>query len=370
MNTYAGGTFINAGVLSVSEDANLGATNGAINLNGGVLQITGNTFANTNRSIYLGSTGGGFDIQDSAHIFTVSQALSGTGGLVKEGAGTLVLTGANTYSGRTTVNNGVLQGNTSSLQGNITNNAAVVFDQADTGSYAGVMSGTGSLLKQNIGTLVLTGANTYSGGTTVDQGILSVNGSLASGVTVNANGTLRGIGTINGNSLIAGNLAPGNSPGNLTFANALTLTPTATLQIDIDGTGTGNGSGNYSRLSTGGVFTAAGRLNPVLPPNIDGKASSSFKPVIGQNFTSVNAAGGIAGTFSGLTQSASLPTGSRFDALYDSNTLRLAVTPGNYACLPTVTLSGNAVASGSALQAVRPAPYAAKNALFQSLAVL
>ena len=55
---------------------------------------------------------------------------------------------------------GTLQGNSTSLQGSIVNNAAVVFDQAVNGTYAGVMSGTGSLTKNNGGTLILTGANT------------------------------------------------------------------------------------------------------------------------------------------------------------------------------------------------------------------
>ncbi len=73
--------------------------------------------------------------------------MSGTGLLTKSGAGTLTLTGANTYTGGTTVSAGTLQGNTTSLQGNIANNAAVVFDQVAAGTYAGVLSGTGSLTK-------------------------------------------------------------------------------------------------------------------------------------------------------------------------------------------------------------------------------
>ena len=60
----------------------------------------------------------------------------------------LILTGTNSYAGGTTVSAGTLQGNTTSLQGNIVNNAAVVFDQAATGTYAGAMSGTGSLTKE------------------------------------------------------------------------------------------------------------------------------------------------------------------------------------------------------------------------------
>ena len=87
--------------------------------------------------------------------------MSGTGSLTKMGAGTLTLSGANTYSGGTTVNAGILSGNSTSLQGNIVNNATVNFNQAVAGTYAGAMSGTGVLTKSGAGTLILTGANTY-----------------------------------------------------------------------------------------------------------------------------------------------------------------------------------------------------------------
>ena len=81
--------------------------------------------------------------------------MSGTGSLTKSGAGTLILTGANSYAGGTTVSGGTLQGTTTSLQGNIPNNADVTFDQATTGTYAGIMSGTGGLTKSGAGTLTL-----------------------------------------------------------------------------------------------------------------------------------------------------------------------------------------------------------------------
>ena len=75
---------------------------------------------------------------------------------------------------------GVLQGNSASLQGNILNNASVVFNQSGTGTYAGVISGTGSMTLQGGGVLSLTGNNTYTAATTVNASTLSVNGSLAS----------------------------------------------------------------------------------------------------------------------------------------------------------------------------------------------
>ncbi len=157
--------------------------------------------------------------------------------MTKNNVGTLILTGANTYTGGTTVNAGTLQGSTASLQGNIVNNAAVVFDQASAGTYAGVMSGTGSLTKNNAGTLILTGAHTYSGGTTVNGGALqgstaSLQGNIVNNASVvfdqNTDGTyaaaMSGSGALT--KLGAGNLTIGgvNTFSGPTTVNAGTLT--------------------------------------------------------------------------------------------------------------------------------------------------
>ncbi|MES0857867.1 autotransporter-associated beta strand repeat-containing protein, partial [Geobacillus sp. G4] len=76
------------------------------------------------------------------------------------------------------------------------------------------ISGHGGLTKQGIGTLVLSGTNTYSGPTLVNQGLLAINGSVTSDVTVSQAGVLGGSGRIG--SLTAksgGTVAPGNSIG-------------------------------------------------------------------------------------------------------------------------------------------------------------
>ncbi|MDP2146519.1 MAG: S8 family serine peptidase, partial [Pseudomonas sp.] len=81
------------------------------------------------------------------------------------------------------------------------------------------ISGHGGLTKQGIGTLVLTGSNTYSGPTLVNQGLLAVNGSLTSQVTVSNSGVLGGAGSIGAlNAKSGGTVAPGNSIGTLNVA--------------------------------------------------------------------------------------------------------------------------------------------------------
>jgi len=130
---------------------------------------------------------------DRADTVAFAGAIAGKGALVQQGTGTLVLTGANSYTGGTSVKAGVLQGSATSLQGDIVNDATVVFEQTKaggSGTYAGSMSGTGSLRKIGDGELVLASANTYSGGTSVEAGTLnaSVTGALGQGPVSVANG--------------------------------------------------------------------------------------------------------------------------------------------------------------------------------------
>jgi outer membrane autotransporter protein len=108
LNTYTGGTTFKGGTVSVSQEANLGAIAGPLTFDGGILQITGTTFHSTARSITWGAGGGGFDIANAANTFTVNQVLGGPGSLTKLGPGTLVLSGANGYGGGTTVAGGTL----------------------------------------------------------------------------------------------------------------------------------------------------------------------------------------------------------------------------------------------------------------------
>ena len=106
---------------------------------------------------------------------TFSGVISGSGCVAQAGGGLLTLLGSNTYTGLTTVSAGSLQigngGTSGSLAGNILNNTAVIFNRADTSVYAGSMSGNGALVQQGAGTTVLTGSNTYSGGTSINDGI-------------------------------------------------------------------------------------------------------------------------------------------------------------------------------------------------------
>ena len=239
-NTYSGGTTVSGGLVNFSALSNLGSGN--VTLNGGGLQwATGTTTDVSPRLNALGAGGATFDTNGNS--VTLASALTGAGALTKSGTGTLTLSGANNYTGGTTVNAGTLSGNTTSLQGAITNNATVTFDQAANGTYAGAMDGSGGLVKSGIGTLILSGANTYSGGTTVSVGLLS-------GTTTSLQGNI-----VNNSEVTFDQAANGTYAGNMSGTGILTKNGTGTLTL--------SGANTYSFFTTVNAGTLAGNTTSI-----------------------------------------------------------------------------------------------------------
>lgn len=284
-------------------------------------------------NVILGSAGSQVQFWHNG-VTTFSAAISGNGRIFNTGTGTTILTGANTYSGGTTVTAGTLQGDTTSLQGNITNNAAVTFDQASAGTYAGSMSGTGALTKLGTGHLILTGTQTYTGATTVNAGTLSVNGSTASSaVTVNSGGILGGNGTL-GNTTIAsgGVLAPGNSIGTLTVNGSLNFAPGSIYRVEVDAAGAND------RINATGTATLNGGTVDVQAGAGTYQASTQY--------TILNAAGGRTGTFAGVTSNLAFLTPTLG---YDANNVFLTLAR-NDVSFASVAITPNQVATSAALQ--------------------
>lgn len=144
-NSYTGKTTITAGKLSISSEANLGANPGAsaadqLSLNGGTLLTTASfSIDDGNRGITVGAAGGAFETASSTTL-TLTSLLSGSGAIAKEGAGTLLLSAANTNSGTITVNAGTL-GGTGSVGGDVIVNGG----NLAAGASAGQFTITGSL---------------------------------------------------------------------------------------------------------------------------------------------------------------------------------------------------------------------------------
>ena len=113
-----------------------------------------------------------------------------TTSLVKNGLGKWTVTGNNTDTGSVTITQGTLEFQGSIASSSISNNSALILNNAATQSYANAISGSGTLTKQGAGSFTLSNTNLYNGATTISGGTLNVTGSLASAVTVEANGAI------------------------------------------------------------------------------------------------------------------------------------------------------------------------------------
>ncbi len=221
-NNYSGGTQFDQGTINVGADGALGAATGSLTFAGGSLQFGSSFNLASTRAITLNAGGGTLDTQ--SFTTALAQGITGPGALTKIGGGTLTLTGANSYGGGTTIGAGTLQlgngGTSGSITGNVVDNGTLIFDRSDVVTYAGAISGSGSLIQAGSGTLVLTANDSQTGLTTVQQGTLRLNASLASDALVAPGATLSGDGLIGGSVDNSGTIAPGDggNSGALTIA--------------------------------------------------------------------------------------------------------------------------------------------------------
>ncbi|HZV36877.1 MAG TPA: autotransporter-associated beta strand repeat-containing protein [Verrucomicrobiae bacterium] len=300
VNSYTGATTITAGTLKITGAGNLGS--------GSYSRLL---------------TNNGTFIYNSSSSQTLSGVISGTGSLTEAGPGQLTLSGANTFSGKTTISGGLLvissDANLGAAPGSFTANSITISSgtttnnyglrtsgsfslnanrgitlsgggqiqvaQGGTLSYNGIISGSGGLecgtsTTVGYGTLFLEGSNIYSGPTTIAAGTLElgINGALPSGtpLTIAAANSVGGTFNMNGKSQTIGSLS--SSPGiNGTGTNTPTIDLTGQLTILqsnnttfsglIAGSGGGltlNGSGtltlNGSNTYTGVTTVSAGTL--------------------------------------------------------------------------------------------------------------
>jgi autotransporter-associated beta strand protein len=445
---------VTGGLVNFSAAGNFGT--GAITLNGGGLQWTaGNTTDISAQLAPLGAAGATFDTNGNGVRFATG--LTGSGSLIKTGAGGLFLVGANTYTGGTIVNNGILHigaeggpagsivgtatvngddshlaflstssagnlvitlnggtahffGDSTAANATITANAAstmFIQDHASGGqarfiinaggaldispvTLAGTTVGSiegagsfrlgsrqltvgsnnlsttvsgviadggmsggsgGSLVKIGTGTLTLSGANTYTGPTAVNAGTLVVNGSLASGVTVNGGGLLGGSGTVGALAVNGGVVAPGNSIGTLTVSGNFAQNG-GTYQVEA------NSAGQADRINAGGTATINGGTVQVLAQQGTYARNTTY--------TILNARGGVSGTYSGVSSNFAFLTPT---LAYDANNVFLTLFQSSSA-FAAGAQTPNQYAVGVVLDQLNPTATGDLGAVLNAMSVL
>jgi len=350
-NTYTGNTTISGGSLQFEKTQSLYSGNQtswtaakiaiasggtlALNVGGAGEFSTGNVTTlltnlgganGTSTSGFAAGSAIGFDTKNAGGSFTVDDVVAnstGSGGgsldLTKLGSGKLILTGNNTYTGRTTVSAGTLQvGNGTdsgsiAMTSEITNNGTLVFNRSNTltqgalgtGDFS-LISGTGSVTQAGSGTTILTLTNGYTGNTTISGGTLQI-----------GNGGTTG--SIDSSSLITNN-------GILAFNRTNTLTQGTDFASGISGTGgvTQLGSGTTilsgANTYTGITTVSAGTLQLATANSLHNANWTAGKLIVQAGATLALKAGG-GGEFSAADVAAISGLGSATGGFLNGSTL-------------------------------------------------
>ena len=249
---------INTGGFVSATALEGGNANSSIIFNGGTLQITATDSASNTLNLLSG--GDTLDVPTTGTTFTVTSNISGSGNLNKSGQATLVLTGANSYAGMTTVSGGTLR-----------------------------LQGSGSIAASPMISLTQ--------GTTLDVGAVTAGANFnGSHFALVSGQTLTGVGTVNGAMNVLGGaaVAPGSAIGTLNVNGISFTSATSVLNADIDWAGTGNAD----LLSvTGSVSLASSTLSLNLL-NFTGAGLPRTYLLVSNDLT--DAVTGTFGTISGL----------------------------------------------------------------------
>lgn len=324
-NTYSGGTTLYDGTLAISSDANLGAASGPLIFDYGILQLLADVDLSA-RAVTVTAVGGGLDTNGHASSLSGVQAV---GNFFRLGAGSLTLAGDNTFSaalasdpaGTLTIASGATvrigDGTTTGyLAGAVAVEGTLVFNPStieETGYNGGFspgegLSGAGGVSKVGDGTLVITNANTYAGGTILSGGVTAILNTEGSAfgtgtVTVQDGATLTGEGFFTGALLLeeGGTLSPGAEyPYYITIGDGSILNGTTlielesfdyfdTIEVGFEGSGT---------VTLGGVFDLS--FFDDWAPEAPGEFQIFEAALLQGNYTSFNLPEGYSWDTSGL----------------------------------------------------------------------
>ena len=359
LSTTLGGAISGSGALMVN------ATGGTISLSGantstGATSISGGTLR-VGAGGATGALGAGAITNNAALVFnrtgtlTVAQAISGTGTVEQLAAGTTVLSGDVSHTGGTTVTAGTLRvgagGTTGTLAGNVVSQGVLAFDRSDAFTFAGAISGAGGVTQFGSSNLILTGAATFTGVTTVDAGGII----FRRDVPPTTSG-FAGVGTAT------------VEPVTASFTSA--LTPAYTFASTLTGFTLGK-SANATAVTIGSAISIAGPIrvfggDVTISANVTSTAAD--QPIVFQAVSNVlqSAARTIqtnGGDIVYWSNSGAATTGNRGILISDSTTLDSRTDADRTATTHTsgggvIILGGGSATATSAKGTIIPAGYA------------
>lgn len=337
-SAFTGTYSVTAGLLETGSANGLGGLDGMA-----ALEMTDGTVLLHEATQFAGLSGTGGTVDTDLAMLVVNQDsdtefagnIVGTGGIVKLGSGRLRLSGTNDFDYTSQVLEGTLELDGGQALGDATNVAveegaqlvvlsdetigglalyggtllvadtetlkaglvylhdgtveggaveADVFD-LESGEVNSVLTGSGALAKSSSNTVVLNGQNDFSGGTTVSEGELVVNGAI--GDVVVEGGTLSGTGSVGAMTVASGaTVAPGASIGTLSAGGDIVFESGSLYEVEI------GAAGESDLLSTTGAVTLDGGVVSVT-------ALADFE--VGTSYQILHADGGGSGEFDGVT---------------------------------------------------------------------
>ncbi len=388
-NVHGAGDFTKdgAGTLSLSGTAfYTGGTNVAAGTLVGDTTSLKRTFTDSGNITFNQSSDG-----------TFAGSITGTGSVSILGGHNVFFTGTNSYSGGTNVAGGTLAGDTTNLQGTFTDSGNITFNQSTDGTFTGSITGTGSVTIAGTGNVFFSGTNSYSGGTiissgtltilssgnysgivgsggldfsapgtstlsgnntyfgatTVNAGTLVVNSTLAGPMTVNSGGTLMGVGTVGDTTIsTGGTIYPGIVGAPLTINGSFTQSTGTTYSAEVSPTDSDKIIVNgHATIQSGTTF------NIVLDPGTY---------TAGTHYVVLTASGGISGTYTN-TIMPSPGTGLFFSLIYDPNDIQLIINDPPSASFASFAQTFNQWQVGTALDTISPSATGGMSTLVMQL---
>ncbi|MEM1080091.1 MAG: autotransporter-associated beta strand repeat-containing protein [Pseudomonadota bacterium] len=332
-NTFSGTTTIEAGSLELGNTLALQNSTVILNVDNGLL-LTGLT--------QLGALAGSGDLDmgsfnalsvgQNNQSTTYSGLLTGLGAFSKDGTGTLILTGDQTRTSITGIQaGGTLQlgngGTSGSLNGNVVTEGTLTFNRSDDLVYGRVISGTGRVTQIGDGVVTLTQANSYSGGTFIEAGTLTVGNASALGTgLVLIDGAALAIDGFTLNNLVAfahaGGLISGTGMVDSTVFNAVQIgasdQPVSRAGIQVDPTITGD----FINELSGDIFSTERGVFLSNPATSLAGDFINHASIVSEEAGAIQITGALDGTF---TNTGDLVAGGGFG----DHGIRIGGTVGN-----------------------------------------